>query len=281
MKLHVYPPWAMLAWDYYDLKSFDEPRPMIIQPKLNGVRAIWHHIEKKFISRDGKVFPEHVIPHLYEQARRCQLPWSLDGELYNHRLPFQTIAGMVSPNRVEAAKDIETICFVVFDIISTEITVANRFKTLALVPFNRLAFHLVELANTATINTELDNHLLAKYEGIMLREPDSVYTVGRTRNLIKVKRLQHRLVIITDIIEGTGKFRGKLGALKVVLRDVAHSDIHFKIGGGKISTEDRAHIWQRRKDLIGHIVTIGFSETSAEGKPLKAQLINRNEFYKD
>lgn len=276
MKLHYYPPWAMLAWDYYDLEPFYAPRSLIIQPKLNGVRARWHHIEKKFISRDGLVFPKHVIPHLYDTMESCNPSVSVDGELYCHSMAFQTIAGIVNPSRTSAHAMVSAIAYCAFDILS-DMTTTNR-----LIAVDRLrgvipVYWKFQLCNEDSIRLALKDFNFAGYEGVMLRHPDAPYTPGRTRNLIKVKPLKQTLVRIIGAIEGTGKFKGMLGALRVCLE--SHDPpLYFKIGGGNISTDDRVNIYKNFDKVMHRLITIAYAETSKEGKPLKAQIVNREEF---
>ncbi len=276
----IYPPWAMLAWNYYDLTLSQLPETVMIQPKLNGVRARWHHIEKKFISRDGKVFPPYVLPHLY--AKYNDLSYSsLDGELYCHEMPFQTIAGMVTPNRNAAHKDIEKISYMPFDIIDFNLIAYDRQILLRFFTSN-LPIIIIKSSN---IDESLQVALKQGYEGIMLRNPNGLYIPGRSRNLIKVKPLLQTKVRIIKFIEGTGKFFGMLGAIVVCLEPAFNDDtnpreaIYFKIGGGRISTEDRRYIWYNKTKLIHQLITIQYSETSIDGKPLKSQIANAKEFY--
>jgi len=267
--------WAMLAWDYYD---FGEAKPtglLIVQPKLNGIRAKWHHIEKVFISRAGNVIPRRLIPHLYEHFSTLKLETSLDGELYNHKIPFQTLCAMLAQNRIEPSTDHKQIQYHVFDLIDTHRRAEQRLDILYHLPKipNKVSFEYTWINSTKTQEL-LDIAIKCNYEGLMIREPAAPYIHGRTRALIKVKKLQHEKVNIVDFIEGTGKFTNMLGAL--VVKD--QNNEVFKIGGGNITTADREYIWKHRTNLINRAVTIAFTERSMLNIPLKAQLIYREEF---
>jgi DNA ligase-1 len=65
-------------------------------------------------------------------------------------------------------------------------------------------------------------------EGVILRKPQSPYTVGRSRDLLKVKTFQDAEAVVIQHQPGTGKHVGRLGALLVELPN----GIRFSIGTG-------------------------------------------------
>lgn len=104
----------MLAFDYFK-RGKDIKFPCYVQPKLDGVRAIFNTSFGAFQSRTGKKFAhlEHIIEEL------SPLNLLLDGELYSNRLTFQEITGMVNKKKL-TEDDIlkqKEIIFVVYDII--------------------------------------------------------------------------------------------------------------------------------------------------------------------
>src|SRR5262249_28272813 len=65
-------------------------------------------------------------------------------------------------------------------------------------------------------------------EGLMLRQPGSAYEVGRSLTLLKVKRFHDAEARVIAHQPGTGRHRGRLGALLVQLAD----GTQFAVGTG-------------------------------------------------
>lgn len=266
-----YQSWSMLATDYHTLDF--TPQPMLVQPKLNGVRAMWYPVDKVFVSRQGKIFPKKIIPHLYEKFKDCMV--HLDGELYCHGMPFQDICGVLGQHRLKTHKDHEKLDYHIFDIISDEPAV-DRWNRLSSDPPNDIitVVSMLHFVTPQFLTDALPAYLKSSYEGIMLRDPNRPYIIGRTTALIKVKQLKYLKVQILGVLEGAGKFYSALGALKV--HDLDNENT-FKIGGGNITYADRTTLWRNRMLLYGRTITIGYTETSESGIPLKAQIVNKKE----
>lgn len=266
-----YQPWAMLATDMHTLDF--TPQPMLVQPKLNGVRAMWYPPDKVFVSRQGKVFPKHIIPHLYEQFHDYRT--HLDGELYTPNMSFQDICGVLGQHRLKAHKDHEQINFHLFDILSDQPALVRSNKLADDSPSEfKIVPTTLHFITPQFLTDALPAYLKSSYEGIMLRDPNRPYITGRTTALIKVKQLCYLKVQILGVLEGAGKFYSALGALRVF--DPITNNI-FKIGGGNITYADRTTLWRNRMLLYGRTITIGYTETSESGIPLKAQIVNRKE----
>ena len=56
-------------------------------------------------------------------------------------------------------------------------------------------------------------------EGVMLRDPDAPYASGRSHTLLKVKSSDDDEATVIGHEEGTGKNRGRIGALKCLTDD--------------------------------------------------------------
>ena len=62
------------------------------------------------------------------------------------------------------------------------------------------------------LNKELDKVLDMGGEGLMLRQPESMYERKRSKSLLKVKKFHDMEVRIIGYREGTGKYKGMLGS---------------------------------------------------------------------
>jgi len=252
-----YPSWAMLAEDYYAQDFI--PFPAIVQPKYNGVRAKWDHKEKLFISRQGKVFPRHIIPHLYTEKLDFDRTVSQDGELYSHGIPFQELCGMLVQHRIIAHPDAWKINFVHYDNISS--MPANLR-----VPSG--SFKVIR--NKQELEQQLADYIQCGYEGAMIRHLTAPYHVGRTAALLKMKPLQQENVEISEFVEGKGKFKGSLGAF-VVIRKTGE---RCCVGGGNITEKQRQHVWNNQSSFLGRTITIRYTELSKANVPLQPKLVN-------
>lgn len=95
-----------------------------------------------------------------------------------------------------------------------------------------------------------------KFEGVMALQKDSYYETKRSNNLLKVKCTESHDLPIVDMIEGTNKNEGKLGALVVNYKG-------YRVGVGTGLTDyDRDLFWQNKDKYIGKIIELDtFGET--------------------
>jgi len=91
----------------------------------------------------------------------------------------------------------------------------------------------------------------------MLRQPGSRYEAGRSSTLLKVKRFQDAEARVIGHQPGTGRHKGRLGALAVVLPD----GTEFAVGTG-LSDQEREN-----PPPIGSIITFRYQELSDGGVP--------------
>lgn len=94
-------------------------------------------------------------------------------------------------------------------------------------------------------------------EGVMLNYADAGYEFKRTSNLIKVKQVYTADVKVIGFEEGTGKNKGKLGALIIK----TPQGVELKVGSG-IDDKDREYVWQNQAGYIGCIFEIAFTTPS-------------------
>lgn len=256
--------WASLAVNYDDMQH-EIYFPVITQPKLNGIRAKWDHIEGVFVSRQGKVWKHKLFPHLYNKLELCP-DVSFDGELYCHHMPFQDICARVSVNAVSAHPDVEKIDFFPFDIISSDDTISRQLLLEQSYP-NIVPHTLAK--SIEQLEQQLAGYIALGYEGLMIRISGCPYMPGRTKSLIKLKPWKYMTVKVTGMIEGKGKWANALGAINVKHEE---SGVTFCVGGGNITEQRRAELWKLDKNLIGAVVVVAYRELSKSKIPLQPKI---------
>src|SRR5262249_39334125 len=109
----------------------------------------------------------------------------------------------------------------------------------------------------AHLQDELARVLSLGGEGVMLRQPESPYEPRRSSTLLKVKKFQDAEARVVDHQPGTGRHKGRLGALLVELPD----GTHFAVGTGLTDAE------RESPPAIGSVITFRFQELSDGGVP--------------
>ena len=89
-----------------------------------------------------------------------------------------------------------------------------------------------------------------KYEGLMLKVPDSEYANVRNNNWMKLKEVFTVDAVVTGVFEGRGKYEGMLGGVIVDLNGVM-----VKVGGG-FSDYLRKVLWDDKSLIIGRTIEI-------------------------
>ena len=174
-----------------------------LQPKLDGVRLIWDG--KEAISRNGK--PILGVPELINSLKG--LP-PLDGELYSHSINFQSIVGSV--RRSKNVLENTDIQYHIYDMPITNEHFFSRYTELSKLTLPDRCVRVETVFNN-NIDEYYKQCLDNGYEGIMVRNQFGFYKEGRSSDLLKLKPIDEMEVIIVDIQEGEGKYKGSLGAL--------------------------------------------------------------------
>jgi DNA ligase-1 len=92
------------------------------------------------------------------------------------------------------------------------------------------------------------------YEGIMIKPVNGNYECKRSSLWLKVKPFIEVSLKVVDVEEGTGRNKGKLGALIVEGTDM-DKFIKTNVGSG-LTDEDRETYWTNKDKLIGQIVEV-------------------------
>ena len=229
-----------------------DPTGWWMSEKLDGIRAYWDG--EAFVSRLGNRFfaPDWFVEDLPADT--------LDGELWVGRKMFQKTTSIVRSGA--AGAEWKTVAYVVFDAPNAKGAFEDRISHARKVLKKAAAPHVRALDH---VKCEGFDHLreeLARVEGLggeglMLRRPGSVYEVGRSMSLLKVKTFHDAEARVVGHAPGAGKHKGKLGALICELPD----GVSFNVGTGFSDAERAA------PPAIGAVITFRYQELSDDGVP--------------
>jgi DNA ligase-1 len=233
----------------------NDPTGWWMSEKLDGVRAYWNGTA--FVSRLGNVF---AAPAWY----RAAMPrTTLDGELWCGRGAFQDTVSIV---RSHADKGWSKVVYRVFDAPDMTAPFEERMNALRVTMPH--AAHDDAGPNVSLVSqTECDGveylcEMMAFIlkqggEGVMLRQPGSLYHFGRHASLLKVKQFADAEGTVLAHEPGKGKHVGRLGAL--VMR--ADNGATFNCGTGFTDAEREA------PPPVGARVTYSYQELTRDGVP--------------
>lgn len=192
--------------------------PCYAQPKLDGIRCI--AILKDGVctlwSRTRK--PITGVPHIARAVedlfnKKGIASGKLDGELYNHDLKhdFEQIVSHVRQEIPQPGHEI--VQYHVYDAPIADLTFDQRISALAVV-VGHAKDTPIRLVSSFLINSEDDVmeqfevFTATGYEGLMLRNADSLYVNKKSYDLQKVKEFDDAEFKIIGIKEGRGKLAG-------------------------------------------------------------------------
>ena len=230
----------------------NDPTGWWMSEKLDGIRAYWDG--ESFTSRLGNKFfaPDWFISDLPADT--------LDGELWVGRKMFQKTTSIVRSGA--GSDEWKAVTYVVFDAPEAKGGFEDRLKhiekvmTRAKAPHARFLEH-AQCRGIDHLKEELARVEALGGEGLMLRQPGSKYIAGRSNTLLKVKTFHDSEARVIGHAPGTGKHKGRLGALIVQLPD----GVQFNVGTGFSDAEREA------PPAIGAVITFRYQELSNDGVP--------------
>lgn len=252
-----------------------------LQRKLDGVRAITiiqitsEHVSVQMFSRNGKRFLNfgHVEEQLELVAQGIALAtyqsaFVLDGEVMS--TDFQSL--MRQANRKHDA-DAEDSVYHIFDMVPlgsfrsgksvikqhTRLEQLNSVKHLIekhaniqVEPHLRVNLNLEEGHNQ--MKRYADDCVAQGFEGIMVKRADAPYQCKRSTDWLKWKPVITVDLNVIELEEGTGRNKGRLGALVCEGIDDGRK-INVNVGSG-LSDRDRDEFWNSKDSIIGQVVEI-------------------------
>lgn len=260
----------MLAFNRKKKKKY-ETYPCYIQPKLDGLRAMWR--DGALYSRDGIRYEESILPHIFKALSRVSVP--LDGELYCHGMRLGQINSRAGINRKTAHKEHLKIGFHVYDYVSPQ-PFSERQRILY-DGFGHNPDHityvetmLCDSANDATKMFKL--YRSQGFEGAMLRNSASPYGLpadcgnkeNRWHYLLKYKDWSDLEALVVGFNPGKlgGEWADTLGSFKLAMTDGTTFD-----AGTGIDRIQRDYIWANQDEFMNTKVRVQYE--LIDKKPLK------------
>jgi ATP-dependent DNA ligase len=262
----------MLAYPLSEKRLSTWNPPYIVQPKLNGerCRVLWLDDKPVMVSSEENII--HSMPHILEQLERLPKEFhiELDGELYNHGMPFEDIHSRVS-RHTNIHPDYSKMEYHIFDLPTNQMQVE---RSLELLRFGDCLDKLPNLITVPTYTCESFNEIFdifnsalrQKYEGLIIRHNANFYVRRRSTSMMKFKPKSFDTYIITGMIEevsASGERKNRLGAF--VVKDADGKE--FKVAGS-IPHSKKYELWNL--NLVGLPLTIGYQHHSKDGVPMFA-----------
>lgn len=232
-----------------------DPTGWWISEKLDGMRAYW--TGKSFYSRQGN--PVHA-PKWWTK----DLPSvPLDGELWCGRGLFQKCVSIVKQQKDSTDDDWKFITYLVFDapthagkyeervdFLKTHIKSEKQTTYAAVVGIKKCQ-------GVQDLKKCLDDVIQKGGEGVMLRQPGSLYVNGRSSTLLKVKQFYDDEALVVGYKPGKGRLQGTMGGLECKLPN----GVEFTIGTGFSDAQ------RHKPPKKGSVVSFKFQELSNSGTP--------------
>lgn len=220
-------------------------------PKIDGVRAVYI---PNFGILGRNLETRYSVPHIENIC--FQQDTILDGELYIPGESFDRISGLARAKRNVAGKtDLQFHVFAQiipnYTFVNTELMIESITEVL---PDNQRIVIPVKYTyvdnNPLAIELQNEKNAADGYpEGTMLRHPDIAYVQRRSNELLKVKNVSRGNFVVIEVIEGRGKYRNMMGAIKV--RGLVAGNILTSNVGTGFTDAERREIWNNRTNYIG------------------------------
>lgn len=280
-------------FDRIDAIIKDDPE-IIVTHKFDGQRVILRVEDGnvKMFSRNGKVYTglkdlEKEASMLPDGAYDGELLKLIDGTIIDtSRMPSTSLCKKVyCPKNAEELfsetasivnskdEDKKGIAVFLFDMIPlenfdnkmqydvpTDVRKEKLETVLSMFKFNYIKYANILYSgkfDQTVIKKMLDEMVLLGQEGLMMNYKDAPYEFKRTNKLVKVKQVYTADVRIVGFEEGTGRNKGKLGALLVK----TPQGVEVKVGSG-LTDFYREEIWNKQAGYIGTICEIAFTTPS-------------------
>ena len=278
----------MLA-DKYSEKMVEGLFPVMVQPKLDGIRCIIRKESGRIIarSRNGKEFDtlEYMLIDL-EPLFKKYSDLILDGELYNHdyKDDFNKIISIVRKKKptscdpawldtLEEARD--KLQYHIYDIPqvngpedmdgeywSRTVEFVHELKTTKLWPASLRLVQTWWCHDLERVSQVYNNHVTKGYEGSMVRL-NRGYESSRSKSLLKYKEFKDAEYLVVGIDEGSGNRSGT--AKHLVCKDVDTGKVFNSNIKGNF--EWYTELLENKDDYIGKMVTIQFANLTPDGIP--------------
>ena len=247
-----------------------------LEVKLDGVRAVtvlYSSGKIDMFSRNGKEL--NNFDHIKEEIKKTinissiNQELVLDGEIVSDN--FQSLMKQI--HRKNSVQNTDAQLFL-FDLLPLEDFKKGIYRKSYNFRINQLKkIYQKFLQKSSIINlidsvkVDLDtasgtesfknfnkDSIINGYEGIMIKDPESFYECKRSTTWLKSKPFIEISLEVKDYEEGTGRNKGKLGA---IIAEGMDEEKNFKTNVGSGFTDlQREEFWEEKESLIGQIIEI-------------------------
>ena len=247
-----------------------------LEVKLDGVRAvtvIYPSGKIDMFSRNGKELNNfnHIKDEISKTFNISSIKEALvlDGEIVSD--DFQTLMKQIHRKKSSQNKDAKLF---LFDLLPLEYFKKGIYEKSYISRIEELKkiherffiqSHVINIIDSVNVDLDTEkgeiefknfnkNSIINGYEGIMIKDPESFYECKRSTTWLKSKPFIEISLEVKDYEEGTGRNKGKLGA---IIAEGIDGDKNFKTNVGSGFTDlQRKEFWEDKDKLIGQIIEI-------------------------
>lgn len=276
------------------------PERIVTQYKIDGYRLNIHVLESGEImirTRNGKIVTGYNDLEA-EAAEKLPRGYVYDGEIVAPEL-FEWIANNTADNDGEITANRDLFSEVMSHAFSKEDNKQGIFNLFDMVPIRewntqkttetyetRLNHintmvkplnldHIVVVPTSRVylkknpddlkeIVEQFHYFLSIGWEGLMIKNADSVYEFKRSKNLLKMKLMDTIDLPVVDIFEGTGKYAGMMGGVYVEYKGNL-----VGVGSGW-NDEQRQRYWYEPNEILGKTIEIAYQAETQNKKGEKS-----------
>lgn len=278
---NMFPKWGcMLAQKYFDNEKYVEGKDFTLTIKLDGNRCLILKQGDNIQAFTRQHKPYEGLNEIVEELKTIDGDFVVDGELLisNYKEVAPELRYKLTSNIVRKDGDKTGVTLIAFDILPIEdfnkgicdISYERRRLQLETVFSNTVFIQPVEKVysgnDTSVILPLLDKYTSVGEEGLMLNINDAPYECKRTKELLKLKKMQTCDLKIIGFEEGEGRLKGTLG--KVI---VDYKGNEVGVGSG-YSDADREYFWTHQDELLGRVIEVSYFEETTSAKSDKPSL---------
>ena len=282
-------PKPMLANDFDNSKI--KAYPILVQPKIDGVRSICRLMNNKvhMRSKEGneQLHMDQIRDELIKLFAFLPQNVDIDGELYVHGWSFNKLISAVRTGQItKSTKKVrdknplnELVNYYIFDLM-LDLSAIDRVTLLTnafnkyIETYNKPKFIVLVptyIANSYEELIQLHNYFVSEhYEGAMIRHTCGFsrnsmdltkYRDKRCDNLLKLKVFKDEEGIIVDVIEENGV---ESNLALFVIKDIRDNVFTVRPKG---TFEQRKEWFKNKQDIIGKKYTFRYFELSDHNIP--------------
>ena len=256
-----------------------------ITEKLDGNRCIARFDGEKWIftSRNGKImnvnFNMEGLPKefVYDGEILAPNQVAMSSDIYDiivngsklencDKSSFNSTSGLINRHSLD-----KNLIYNIFDIMIDDVQYKYRRKALDVIQLDitntnvRILPVLAQYETKQELEDNADwilNHIVKRGgEGLMINLGGGLYNHKRTDQLLKYKEVQTMDMEVTNILPGSGKYFGQVGALHCYTKTADGKVYICDVGSGLTDTQ-RLRWAINRDEIIGKIVEVAYFSTS-------------------